>query len=107
MTAPKSPSAGGKPPRRAVTATKASAAIVKVGTTTASRPSSKKVSYAHDQQDMLTWEKKSSGAWVSGQSMGINPGDPRAITRLRHSKKFVARGKKVIRPRTKKVIHTD
>jgi hypothetical protein len=31
--------------------------------------------------------------------MGINPGDPAAISRLRHSKRYVARTKKVIRPR--------
>lgn len=96
--APTPPRGGGKAPRRAAPKRIVSAA----------QPTqAKHVEFEHQKQDMLTWEKKSSGGWVSGQSMGINPGDPRAITRLRHSKKFKARGKKVIRPRTKKLIHTD
>ena len=56
-----------------------------------------------------SWDKLTRHApWVSGQSMGINPGDPKAVSRLRHSKKYRARGKHVIRPRVnKQVRHTD
>jgi hypothetical protein len=35
--------------------------------------------------------------------MAINPGSPAAISKYRHSEKFVARSKKVIRPRIAKV----
>lgn len=52
----------------------------------------------------LTWDKHAgSTPWSSGQSMGIHPGSPAAISKYRHSKKFVARSKKVIRPRINKV----
>ena len=91
---------GGKPPRPKTTAAKSLAPnkLGKPNKATTHTPNAPK-------QDMLTWEKKSSGGWVSGQSMTINPGDPRAVSRLRHSKKFKARGKKVIRPRVHK--HPD
>ncbi len=49
------------------------------------------------------WSKQARRApWVAGQSMNIHPGNPEAISRYRHSKKFVARTKKVIRPRVRK-----
>lgn len=52
----------------------------------------------------LTWDKVVRDApWVSRQSMNLHPGDPSAISRYRSSKKFVARTKKVIRPRISKV----
>jgi len=57
-----------------------------------------------------SWDKLARHApWVSGQSMGISPGDPKAVSRLRHSSKYRARGKKVIRPRVQKQVrrHTD
>ena len=52
----------------------------------------------------ITWEKHAGTTpWASGQSMGIHPGSEAAISKYRHSKKFVARSKKVIRPRINKV----
>lgn len=52
----------------------------------------------------LSWEKQARRApWVSRQSMGINPGDPAALSKYRHSERYVARTKKVIRPRIAKV----
>lgn len=56
---------------------------------------------------VASWEKKSSGHWTSGQSSGLNPGDPKAISKYRHSEKFKARKKKVIRPRIQKQRHPD
>ena len=53
----------------------------------------------------LTWNKVVRDApWVSRQSMNLHPGDPSAISRYRNSKKFVARTKKVIRPRITKTV---
>lgn len=50
------------------------------------------------------WSKQARRApWVAKQSMAINPGSPAAISKYRHSEKFVARSKKVIRPRIAKV----
>lgn len=52
----------------------------------------------------LAWDKVVRDApWVSRQSMNLHPGDPSAVSKYRHSKKFVARNKKVIRPRISKV----
>lgn len=99
--APKPPVSAGRPAKRAVRASLTpTAASLK-------KPSAVTVEKLERKQDMMTWEKKASGSWTSGQSMGLNPGGEKAISRLRHSKKFVARSKKVIRPRTRKVIRTD
>jgi len=54
-----------------------------------------------------SWEKKSSGHWTSGQASSLNPGDPKAISKYRHSPKFKARKKHVIRPRIQKQRHPD
>lgn len=52
----------------------------------------------------LSWDRVVRDApWVSRQSMNLNPGSPGAISKYRNSKKFVARTKKVIRPRITKV----
>jgi len=52
----------------------------------------------------LRWDRVVRDApWVSRQSMNLNPGSPGAISKYRNSKKFVARTKKVIRPRITKV----
>lgn len=86
----------GKPSRRNTSASKpATRALKKTG----------EVSRQFD--SVKSWDRKSAGGWVAGQSMTINPGDPKAISRLRHSKKFKARGKKVIRPRVRKQRHPD
>lgn len=51
----------------------------------------------------LKWDRLARHApWVAGQSNQLNPGDPRAISRLRHQPKYKARTKKVIRPRVRK-----
>lgn len=50
------------------------------------------------------WSKQARRApWVAKQSMAINPGSPAAISKYRNSERFVARTKKVIRPRVAKV----
>jgi hypothetical protein len=55
----------------------------------------------------LKWDRVVRDApWVSRQSMNLNPGSPAAISKYRNSKKFVARTKKVIRPRITKVPKT-
>ncbi len=52
----------------------------------------------------LKWDRVVRDApWVSRSSMNLNPGSPGAISKYRNSKKFVARTKKVIRPRITKV----
>lgn len=71
-------------------------AVVKTG-----QPAKKRVHSADN------WERKSSGSWTAGQATGLNPGDPRAVSRLRHSKKYKARKKHVIRPRIVKQHKPD
>jgi hypothetical protein len=90
----------GRAPKRSTSASKA--AKVSLTKTGKSKTPAKK-----EMHSVETWEKKSAGSWVAGQSMGLNPGDPRAISRRRHTAKFRARGKHVIRPRIKKVNRID
>ena len=93
MTAKRPPKAGGKPPRRPRTGVQKAPSSSKPSKANFTKASSPK-------QDMLSWGKVVRDApWVGRQSMGINPGDPAAISRLRHSKRYTARTKKVIRPR--------
>ena len=90
----------GTAPKRSTSSSKAAkTAVVKTGQ---SKTKAKK--HMHSVE---TWEKKAAGGWVAGQSMGLNPGDPRAVSRSRHSAKFRARKKHVIRPRIQKVDHPD
>lgn len=50
-----------------------------------------------------TWNKVAGDApWVGEQSSKLNPGSKAAIGRRKNSKRFKARGKKVIRPRINK-----
>jgi len=50
-----------------------------------------------------SWSKVVRNApWVSQQSSSLNPGSSAAISRRRNTPKYVARTKKVIRPRVKK-----
>jgi hypothetical protein len=79
---------GGKPPRRQTRATKKSA------TTTKYRSSSFK--------SVESWDRKSAGKWQSGQSSTLAPGSTQAVARRRNTEKYVARTKKVIRPRIRK-----
>lgn len=67
------------------------------------KPKTNKSSATINTMDTMEWSKQARRApWVAGQSMSIHPGNPEAISRYRHSKKFVARTKKVIRPRVRK-----
>lgn len=81
---------------------------------TANKPSKAKKAVAKTGQaakrqwsSVESWDKKSSGRWTAGQASGLNPGDPRAISKYRHSQKFKARKKHVIRPRIQKQRHPD
>lgn len=49
-----------------------------------------------------TWERKSAGGWVGGQSKGVTPGSTGAVTKRQSGKKYKALGAKVIRPRINK-----
>lgn len=52
----------------------------------------------------LKWDRLVRHApWVAGQSNQLTPGSQKAVSRLRHSPKYKARTKKVIRPRVRKV----
>lgn len=54
------------------------------------------------------WEKVVRHApWVAGQSTNLTPGGEKAISRRRHSKKYRARGKHVVRPRIRKQQRPD
>ncbi len=79
---------GGKPPRRQTRSTKKSA------TTTKYRSSSFK--------SVESWDRKSAGRWQAGQATTLTPGSTQAVARRRNSEKYVARTKKVIRPRIRK-----
>lgn len=81
---------GGKPPRRQTRMTKKSA------TTTKYRSSSSSF------KSVESWDRKSAGRWQAGQSSKLNPGSTAAISRRRNTEKYVARTKKVIRPRIRK-----
>jgi hypothetical protein len=83
-------------PKKVTTTASAKRAVSKTG-----QPTAKQVHSAE------TWEKKSSGSWTAGQSTGLNPGDPKAVSRLRHSGKYKARKKHVIRPRIVKQHKPD
>jgi len=55
---------------------------------------------------VASWEKKSSGNWVSGVASGLNPGAKSASTK-RRQKTSHARTKKVTRPRVTKHHNPD
>lgn len=79
---------GGKAPRRQTRATKKSA------TTTKYR--------SRSFTSVESWDRKSAGKWQSGQSSTLAPGSTQAVARRRNTEKYVARTKKVIRPRIRK-----
>lgn len=67
------------------------------------KPKTNKSTATVSTMDTMEWSKQARRApWVAGQSMAIHPGNPEAISRYRHQKKFKARSKKVIRPRVQK-----
>lgn len=49
-----------------------------------------------------SWERKSAGGWVGGQSKHVSPGSTGAVTKRQSSRKYKALGAKVIRPRINK-----
>ena len=84
---------GGKAPRRAVPKTASGSPKPKV-----SKPKGKTKTFT----SVETWERKSAGSWTSGQSNKLNPGSEQATARRRNTTKYVARTKRVIRPRVRK-----
>ena len=78
---------GGKPPRRQTRTTKKSATTTK---------------YRSKFSSVESWDRKSAGKWQAGQSSTLSPGSEQAIARRRNTTKYVARTKKVIRPRIRK-----
>lgn len=87
---------GGKPPRRSVTASGApKPRVTKVTTVSATQ---RRSSF----KSVESWDRKSAGKWATKQSTSLNPGSEQAVARRRNTKKYVARTKKVIRPRVRK-----
>jgi hypothetical protein len=84
---------GGKAPRRSKPKTASGAPKPRV-----SKPKGRTKTFS----SVETWERKSSGSWTSGQSNKLNPGSEQATARRRNTPKYVARTKKVIRPRVRK-----
>lgn len=87
---------GGTPPRRATpraTTTASGAPKPRVSKVASSTTSVRKVRSAE------TWSKRAAGKWVAGQSYGLSPGSEAGVARRRNTPKYVARTKKVIRPR--------
>ena len=87
---------GGKPPRRSTpkaTTTASGAPKPRVSKVAPATTSVRQVKSAE------TWSKRSSGKWTAGQSYTLNPGSEQGIARRRNTPKYVARTKKVIRPR--------
>jgi hypothetical protein len=85
---------GGKPPRRAVPKTSTASGAPKPRV-----PRSESASAARRVRSAETWSKRSAGKWVAGQSYGLTPGSEQGVARRRNNPKYVARTKKVIRPR--------
>ncbi len=90
---------GGKPPRRATPSGAPKARVTKVHTVSAIKRRSFK--------SVESWDRRSSGKWQAGQSSTLNPGSTTATARRRNSPKYVARTKKVIRPRVRKQQRPD
>lgn len=91
-SAPRAPKASPHRPHKAPAAPKKASGKPKVSQTKINTVST------------MQWDRVVRDApWVSRQSMNLNPGSPGAISKYRNSKKFVARTKKVIRPRITKV----
>lgn len=85
---------GGKPPRRATPSGAAKARVTKSQTVSAVKRRSFR--------SVETWDRKSAGKWQAGQSSTLNPGSEQATARRRNTSKYVARTKRVIRPRVRK-----
>ena len=90
---------GGKPPRRSVP---------KANTTAkAPKRSGFRTEAAVRKVATPEWDKRSSGKWTSGQAYTLAPGSEQGIARRRNTKKYVARTKRVIRPRVRKRPKAD
>ena len=85
---------GGKPPKRVTPSGAKKARVTKVQTASAV----KRRSFS----SVETWDRKSAGKWQAGQSSTLNPGSEQATARRRNTTKYVARTKRVIRPRVRK-----
>jgi hypothetical protein len=85
---------GGKAPRRAVRKTASGAPKPKV--------SKVKSSTSKNFTSVESWDRKSAGKWQTKQSTSLNPGSEQATARRRNTAKYVARTKRVIRPRVRK-----
>lgn len=86
---------GGKPPRRTTPSGAPKARVSKVHTVSAIK---RRASFS----SVESWDRKSAGKWQAGQSSSLNPGSEQATARRRNTTKYVARTKKVIRPRVRK-----
>ena len=90
---------GGTPPRRVTPSGAPKPRVTKVTTIKAV----KRRSFT----SVKTWDRKSAGKWQAGQSSTLNPGSEQATARRRNTTKYVARTKKVIRPRVRKQQRPD
>ena len=83
---------GGRPPRRSVP--KAAS-----GSPKPRLPAAEKTKAAKKLTSAESWNRKSSGKWTAGQSYSLSPGTAQGVARRRNNPKYVARTKRVIRPR--------
>lgn len=90
---------GGKAPKRATPSGAKKARVTKVQTASAV----KRRSFT----SVESWDRKSAGKWATKQSSSLNPGSTQATARRRNTAKYVARTKKVIRPRVRKQQSPD
>lgn len=86
---------GGKPPRNSTPSGAKKARVSRVHTVSAIK---RRSSFS----SVESWDRKSAGKWQAGQSSSLNPGSEQATARRRNTTKYVARTKKVIRPRVRK-----
>jgi hypothetical protein len=85
---------GGKPPRRSVPRTSTPS-----GSPKPRIPRSESAAKVKRVRSAESWARRSAGKWVAGQSYGLSPGTEQGVARRRNNPKYVARTKRVIRPR--------
>jgi hypothetical protein len=90
---------GGNPPRRVTPSGAPKARVTKVTTVKAVK--------RRTFSSVASWDRKSAGKWQTKQSNTLNPGSTQATARRRNTTKYVARTKKVIRPRVRKQQQPD
>ena len=86
---------GGRPPRRVTPSGAPKPRVSKVHTVSAIK---RRSSFS----SVESWDRKSAGKWQTKQSSTLNPGSEQATARRRNTSKYVARTKRVIRPRVRK-----